>query len=217
MKKIYIYAMLVMSMFLFMACPSDDDDLDNSKLLLDNPLIGCWYISNDNVLFMSDGIMYYNNGTKRGTWSYNKESTILSASVNNWQWQVGAIDSLSWTGLQLFGKNPRSWTYERSKAYDIAKALIVCRKWKDVNGNELNFRFDGGWIISSIDKKAIFGNFYAKEYIKDNIFVLDGRSPGTKNIVGTKAVAYIYDPYNYYNSRLEIRYDSGQKFSYYAE
>lgn len=215
MKKAnFILAIVVITIFATVSCGgNDDDDIDYSPSL-NNLFVGCWDISGSSTLFMADGSI-----PNKGRWSYNKDSGILGITANGWQWQIGAVDTLAWTGLPLWQKNPKSQTIKRSNANSALTVLFECRKWINPKGKTIEIYREGTWLCikGGGHANAIYGglsnNNNCIECIKDNKFVIYGRMPNN----GESAIGYLFDPYNMHNSRFEIHLKSGEVIVYKAE
>ena len=219
MKRYLSFAVLFMSMFVFTACSSDSDN-DSSTNISDYPFIGSW--DNGSYLFMNNGKMFTERSVyekqgkyshtyyvldREATWTFEKESSILSTTCNGLQWKIGATDSVSWTGLQL-GEKTISTTFKRSAPLVALRLIIQSRKWEDKNGYTLDNTFTGGWLKIGKDGNYKFDMVYcgvATESLKEKkIFIKDGKGWDTITIS---------DPYNYFGTRIDI-YAGESKMSY---
>lgn len=103
---------LITSAFLS-SCSNDDGPIQGSEA---KKFIGTWYsdaASGGTWTFNSDGTCEHEyNNSYDGTWSYSADSKILSTTIGNWNWEIYAVSSQSWTGRHLAGKGS-TFTYER--------------------------------------------------------------------------------------------------------
>jgi len=128
MKKFYVYAMLFMSMCLFTACPSDeDDDAPIRRDFTEQPFAGYWDCAKK-MLFYENGTGIIPSSGESFVWQYDKSTRILSTTASDYQWEVTLIDSMAWTGIKLWGDRS-SVTNRRIDPRKTAYLLLTDKEW----------------------------------------------------------------------------------------
>ena len=175
MKKYYPYAMLLMSVFLFTACPSDDDDDEGGSSGGSNKaLVGYWNISTlkySMVLFdngIMKGVPYTDKSTGsiiQANWQYDEDTRILATSAinsgNNLQWHITMLNEDNWTGIALW--NDKNTTYAAQNTLDAKEiTLLLDGKWVNDAGETITFS-PVSESYNQYDGKLMYINYSATE------------------------------------------------------
>ena len=167
MKQRFMYAMFLMSMLMATACSSGDDG--NEVSIDSKPLVGYWEVPNINsnrkspitycmVLFPEGKMRSKTSGNDKSLWrstsqewTYNKDTGILATTAQfgsaNLQWTITLIGADSWTGLELWSDERKSYIangvspssdFQTASKEQIAKAIeaiLMTREWKKVSAD----------------------------------------------------------------------------------
>ena len=165
MKKYFTYALLFVSMFVFTACPSDDDDeesVPSSKAA--DKLVGFWFIKNVKthtiqkagstltlILFKEGKMRYIYPGEKMSdcSWTYNEKTGILAttAQINeaNLQWEITLSGPQEWSGIALWSEDRSTHTAKPGDYKDVISMILVDSKWKNEKGETVTFKDYSGY------------------------------------------------------------------------
>lgn len=221
MKNLFTYAMLFMSMCLFTACPSDDDDdvpAYNSSSV-SRKLWGEWSRSINNgttrLFFWDNGKMFYSHTNQSASsdhvWSYNETTGILATTANNLQWEVTLCDSTVWTGIALSG-NKGTVTFTRSPLFAVM-VILTTRTWVSSIDNsewDSNGSYNSSWLELSNGKTDFFiiPNDLVKieeSILQDKLFIREysSRSYSSETVVYECIIDH---PYSYDNVRVSCKW-----------
>lgn len=151
MKKYLTYTLILMSVLLFTACPSDDDE-DTPNI--ESQFIGYWTIPNIyertngtreiynvlNMMLFENGTLKYFIGNKystpiEGHWSYNKNTNTLVTDIQldnrNLQWEITASSDNRWSGLSLWNDKNLANTAQQGNSDELACIILHNLKWRN--------------------------------------------------------------------------------------
>ena len=245
MKKNFTFAMLLMSMCLFTACSSDNDDevlppYDSSSI--SRKLCGGWYRQQNNmttdILFWDNGKMYYRLTNHAGpssdySWNYNDNTGILATTAGyqgtneylNLQWEVTLVDSTAWTGIMLYG-NKGTQKFSRASSLFEARTVLNARTWVNTKDHSEwtpeprnnYFRMSNGKVDINI-----IPDYYVRvdeSIAQDKIFIREfSTSSASKNNDLSKVIyeCIIDHPYSYNNVRVSCKWVSNYGDGYHSD
>ena len=225
MKKYFPYALLMISMCIFTACPSDDDDEhETSAYNVKEKFMGYWVVegiknasqkkgvSVDFVLF-KEGKMRIGSFDTYETWKYDETTKILAttALINdvNLQWEITIIDDNQWAGIGLWDVTRSSTVAKQGDYNNLSYFLLTNTKWVNVNNSNKKvnietcrsgkFTFSGN---ASPDGKVTWTDFSGKaEFDKiSDILVIkhkNGKMIKLQHPFSLSECRLIFEDYNY--------------------
>ena len=218
-----------MSICLFTACPSDDDeDIVSSKT---QKFLGQWYNNKSKIsmTFYDDAKMYYHN-SRNYQWNYNENTGILTTTAemngNNLQWEITFSDTTSWTGIKMWD-DKSSILFERTHPRSTAYTVLNGRTWinstdnsewecKIIGGTTTFHGFTSNYSYLTLNNNGERYNLLHNddetvvESIKqDNIIIIEDIKK--KNLYGEYIIEH---PYSYKNIRLKCTFRDGRTTPY---
>ena len=159
-RKNLTYAMLIASMFMLTACPSDDDEAE-----VDNPsvqskasekFVGFWTIDDvktktgqkhgktiNFILFDNGKIRTSTDSSRDRSWTYNEKTGVLSTSAQideaNLQWEITLSGHQEWSGIALWSEDRTTHTARTGDYFDFIKMLLNGSTWENADGERITF------------------------------------------------------------------------------
>lgn len=193
MNKYLTYAVLIMSMCLFTACPSDDDETDDySGSKINDSFVGFWKINGVKkstqkkgtdvyFAFLKEGKMKISTGEHNSSpyskedyskwfeWSYDDKTKLLvtTASVNDisFQWEVTLIGSTQWAGIGLWEAESASTVANPCSEYEILLTMLLTgQKWVKEDDSSKKIRTNYDYGFDIRDYKDEYKRIFPATY-----------------------------------------------------
>lgn len=252
MKQRFIYAIFLINMLMATACSSGDDG--NEVSIDSKPLVGYWEVPNINsnkknpttycMVLFPEGKMHSKTnwddksvwGSASHEWTYNEDTGILATTAQfssaNLQWLITLISADSWTGLELWNDEHKSYIangvspssdFQKASEDKIAKAieaLLMTREWRKESEDGSGSLFFGGvtggistftiWFYSTYHDELYSYSIRSQTYQWEN-FKYDKKNDAIycsrirKNGVELTETSFTFEhPFNYTKARIRI-------------